>query len=319
MRIVFMGTPDFAATILDDLAEQYDVVAAYTRPDAVRGRGKKLVPSPVKEVALRRGIEVQQPTTFKDPDVIATLEAYKPDFIVVAAYGMILPSDVLECPTYHCLNVHASLLPRWRGAAPIEHAIIAGDEETGVCIMSMEEGLDTGPYCVCRTLPIEEKTSTELSDELANLGSQALLTAIMRLVHGVERWVVQKETDATYAHKISKGELDLDPDLDVQMLSRRVRASSAAHPSKCTVLGRGTTIIDAVPASHDEAALAAAEGLLPGQVRYKAKRLLLGCADGALEIFRLKPDGKKEMDAQAFAAGAAALHGHDGEWTVHHA
>lgn len=319
MRIVFMGTPAFAATILEDLAAQYNVVAAYTRPDAVRGRGKNLVASPVKETAERLGIEVCQPTTFKNAETIAQLEAYKPDFIVVAAYGMILPRDVLECPTYHCLNVHASLLPRWRGAAPIEHAIIAGDEETGVCIMRMEEGLDTGPYCVCRTLPVGDKTSEQLSDELANLGSQALLTAIMRLVHGAQRWVVQKETDATYAHKIGKGELDLDPALDAEMLARRVRASSAAHPSKCTIAGRSVTVLDALSVSHDAEAVRAAEGLLPGRARYAAKRLLLGCADGALEVFRLKPDGKKEMDAQAFAAGAASLRGQDGEWTVHNA
>ena len=129
MRIVFMGTPNFAATILEDLSQHYNVVAAYTRPDAVRGRGKKLVASPVKETAMSLGIPVEQPTTFKDPEAIATLEQYRPDFIIVAAYGMILPVDVLECPTYHCLNVHASLLPRWRGAAPIEHAILADDEE----------------------------------------------------------------------------------------------------------------------------------------------------------------------------------------------
>ena len=319
MRIVFMGTPDFAATILEDLSEHYDVVAAYTRPDAVRGRGKKLAASPVKETAERLGIPVEQPTTFKDPEAVATLERYRPDFIVVAAYGMILPADVLECPTYHCLNVHASLLPRWRGAAPIEHAILADDEETGVCIMRMEEGLDTGPYCVCRTLNVDGKSLPELADELANLGSHALLTAIMQIMRKQERWVVQKETDATYAHKISKGELDLNPALDVDMLARRVRASSAGHPSKCTLLGKGATILDACRADYDEQGRLAASGLRAGEVRYKAKRLLLGCADGALEVFRLKPDGKKEMDAQAFAAGATALHGQDGEWTVHHA
>ena len=229
MRIVFMGTPNFAATILEDLSQHYNVVAAYTRPDAVRGRGKKLVASPVKETAMSLGIPVEQPTTFKDPEAIATLEQYRPDFIIVAAYGMILPVDVLECPTYHCLNVHASLLPRWRGAAPIEHAILADDEETGVCIMRMEEGLDTGPFCVCRTLDVGEKTLPVLADELANLGSHALLTAIMQILRGQERWVVQKESDATYAHKIEKGELDLNPALGVDLLARRVRASSAGH------------------------------------------------------------------------------------------
>ena len=232
---------------------------------------------------------------------------------------MILPIDVLECPTYHCLNVHASLLPRWRGAAPIEHAILADDEETGVCIMRMEEGLDTGPFCVCRTLDVGEKTLPALADELANLGSHALLTAIMQILRGQERWVVQKESDATYAHKIEKGELDLNPALGVDLLARRVRASSTGHPSKCVVLGKGATIIDACRADYDEQGKVAASGLSAGQVRFASKRLLLGCADGALEVFRLKPDGKKEMNAQAFAAGAAALHEHDGEWTAQHA
>ena len=319
MRIVFMGTPNFAATILEDLSQHYNVVAAFTRPDAVRGRGKKLVASPVEETAMSLGIPVEQPTTFKNPEAIATLEQYRPDFIIVAAYGMILPVDVLECPTYHCLNVHASLLPRWRGAAPIEHAILADDEETGVCIMRMEEGLDTGPFCVCRTLDVGEKTLPVLADELANLGSHALLTAIMQILRGQERWVVQKESDATYAHKIEKGELDLNPALGVDLLARRVRASSAGHPSKCVMLGKGVTIIDACRADYDEQGKVAASGLGAGQVRFASKRLLLGCADGALEVFRLKPDGKKEMDAQAFAAGAAALHGHDGEWTAQHA
>ena len=141
----------------------------------------------------------------------------------------------------------------------------------------------------------------------------------MQILRGQERWVVQKESDATYAHKIEKGELDLNPALCVDLLARRVRASSAGHPSKCVVLGKGATIVDASRADYDEQGKVAASGLGAGQVRFASKRLLLGCADGALEVFRLKPDGKKEMDAQAFAAGAAALHGHDGEWTAQHA
>ena len=188
-----------------------------------------------------------------------------------------------------------------------------------MCIMRMEEGLDTGPFCVCRTLDVGEKTLPALADELANLGSHALLTAIMQILRGQERWVVQKESDATYAHKIEKGELDLNPALGVDLLARRVRASSAGHPSKCVMLGKGATIIDACRADYDEQGKVAASGLGAGQVRFALKRLLLGCADGALEVFRLKPDGKKEMDAQAFAAGAAVLHGHDGEWTAQHA
>ena len=144
MRVVFMGTPAFAATILDDLAEQHDVAAVYTRPDAVRGRGKRLEPSPVKAAAERRGLRVLTPRTLRDEAAQRELASFAPDVICVAAYGAILPKEVLDIPRFGCLNVHASLLPRWRGAAPIERAILAGDEEAGVCIMRMEVGLDTG-------------------------------------------------------------------------------------------------------------------------------------------------------------------------------
>ncbi len=165
MRVVFMGTPAFAATILDDLAEQHDVAAVYTRPDAVRGRGKRLEPSPVKAAAERRGLRVLTPRTLRDEAAQRELASFAPDVICVAAYGAILPKEVLDIPRFGCLNVHASLLPRWRGAAPIERAILAGDEEAGVCIMRMEEGLDTGAYCVCRTARIDGKTAPELTDE----------------------------------------------------------------------------------------------------------------------------------------------------------
>ena len=162
MRVVFMGTPRFAAEILDELAEFHEIAAVYTRPDAVRGRGKALAPSPVKEVAERRGFPVRTPRTLRDAEVLSELAAFAPDVICVAAYGAILPKDVLDLPPFGCLNVHGSLLPRWRGAAPIERAILAGDEEIGVCIMAMEEGLDTGDYCVCRSLPAGSRTAAEL-------------------------------------------------------------------------------------------------------------------------------------------------------------
>lgn len=169
MRVVFMGTPRFAAEILDELAEFHEIAAVYTRPDAVRGRGKALVPSPVKEVAERRGLPVRTPRTLRDAAVLSELAAFAPDVICVAAYGAILPKEVLDLPPFGCLNVHGSLLPRWRGAAPIERAILAGDEEIGVCIMAMEEGLDTGDYCVCRSLPAGSRTAAELTEELAAL------------------------------------------------------------------------------------------------------------------------------------------------------
>ena len=193
MRIVFMGTPDFAASVLSELASQHEVVAVYTRPDAVRGRGKQLVPSPVKVEACERGIPVFTPKTLRDADEQQALAALEPDVICVAAYGMLLPAEVLSIPEHGCLNVHASLLPRWRGAAPIERAILSGDEEVGVCIMRMEEGLDTGDYCVCRSLEVGDKDVALLTDLLADLGAHALLTALTQLEAGCIRWTRQDE------------------------------------------------------------------------------------------------------------------------------
>ena len=191
MRVVFMGTPKFAAAILEDLAQQHEVVAVYTRPDAVRGRGKRLEPSAVKAAAERLGLSVRTPRTLRDEAVQRELAALAPDVVCVAAYGAILPKAVLDLPRHGCLNVHASLLPRWRGAAPIERAILAGDEETGVCVMRMEEGLDTGAYCVCRTTSVAGKSAADLTEELADLGSHALLTALVRVERGVDAWTEQ--------------------------------------------------------------------------------------------------------------------------------
>lgn len=295
-----MGTPSFAATILDDLAEQHDVVAAYTRADAVRGRGKGLVPSPVKEVAERRGIDVRTPQTLRDLDEVQALASLKPDVICVAAYGMILPKEVLAVPSFGCLNVHASLLPRWRGAAPVERAILAGDEEAGVCVMRMEEGLDTGAYCVSRSLEIGSLTATDLTAELADLGASALLTALVHVERGAARWIDQDESLVTYASKIAKGELDVSPSDKVVSARRKVQASSEAHPSRAMIGGRRVTLgsVAEVPADEE-----GASGIAAGGVRFAAKRLYLGVSDGAVEVLRVKPDGKQEMDGRAFAAG----------------
>lgn len=306
MRIVFMGTPEFAATILDDLAQQHDVVAVYTRPDAIRGRGKRLEPSPVKRVAQHYEIPVQTPQTLRNAEVLAELSAYEPDVICVAAYGAILPKDVLDIPRFGCLNVHASLLPRWRGAAPIERAILAGDEETGVCVMRMEEGLDTGAYCVCRTASIDGKSAQDLTDELANLGSHALLTALVRVECGADVWTEQVEADATYASKIEKHELDLRPNDSVETIVRKVQASSEQHPARAVIAGRGLTVL-AVSALNDDQARQVSVDMTSGEVRFIAKRLFLGAIDGAVEIKQVKPDGKQAMDAKAFAAGIQGI------------
>ncbi|MDO4970227.1 MAG: methionyl-tRNA formyltransferase, partial [Comamonadaceae bacterium] len=240
-----MGTPGFAAGILESLIHTHEVVGVFTRADAVRGRGKKLVPSPVKQVALAAGIPVFTPPTLRDPLPLQQLHNLEPDVICVAAYGMILPKAVLDLPRYGCLNVHASLLPRWRGAAPVERAILAGDEEAGVCIMRMEEGLDTGDYCVVRSVEIGSKNTVQVTEELSGLGASALLTALGMLENGQVEWTRQDDFFATYATKIAKHEFCLRP-LDTgreDML--KVQASSPAHPARCIIAGRPVSVIAA--------------------------------------------------------------------------
>lgn len=314
MRVVFMGTPDFAASILIELKEQHDVVAVYTRADAVRGRGKKLVPSPVKEVALGANIPVFEPRTFRDEAEVERLRALDPDVICVAAYGMILPQAVLDIPKHGCLNVHASLLPKYRGAAPIERAILNGDDEAGVCIMRMEAGLDTGDYCICRSCQIAGMNAERLTGELADKGAYALLSALYDVEHGVQRWVKQAEEDATWAPKIEKGELNLNPAIECVENLRHVQASGVQHPSKCSIAGKGVTVLSAVALSQDDSCFEAASGLAQGKVLFAQKRLFLGCADGVFEILEIKPDGKKEMDARSFAAGVQNIKSGEIEW-----
>lgn len=307
MRVVFMGTPDLAASILAEVASQHEVVAVYTRPDAVRGRGKQLVASPVKAEALRRGIPVRCPRTLRDAEEQAALAALEPDVVCVAAYGMLLPAEVLATPRFGCLNVHASLLPRWRGAAPVERAILAGDEELGVCIMRMEQGLDTGDYCICRSLDAGEKNAALLTDQLADLGAHALLTALSQLEAGCIRWTAQDEAEVTYAHKIEKGELDLAPDNSVQAICRKVRAASDAHPAHAVVADKPVTVLAARSAVADVQAAQLAGGMSAGQVRFVGKRLFIGARDGAVELLEVKPNGKQAMTAKAFAAGIQGI------------
>lgn len=306
MRVVFMGTPKLAADILVEIAQQHEVVCVYTRPDAVRGRGAKLEPSSVKAAAERLGIPVRTATSLRDAEEQAHLAELAPDAICVAAYGCILPREVLEIPRYGCLNVHASLLPRWRGAAPIERAILAGDEQTGVCIMRMEEGLDTGPYCVRRATEVEGKSAAELTDELANLGARALLTGLSVVEQGGAEWTFQDDAAATYAEKLAKDELYPDPAEPAAAMVRKVLASSEAHPARAVIAGRSATV-ERVALPDDERAAALCDGLEQGAVRFAAKRLFLGTGDGAVEVLSLKPDGKKSMDARAFAAGIQGI------------
>lgn len=302
MRAVFMGTPPIAATILESLAESHEVVSVYSRPDAVRKRGNELSASPVKQLAERLGIPVRTPETLRDPDEIAYLESLAPDVICVAAYGALLPEAVLSIPRHGCLNVHASSLPRWRGAAPIERAILAGDEFAGVCVMRMEAGLDTGDFACLREVEIGSSSAEDLTERLARCGAEALVEALDLAARCELSWTPQNEGFATYAGKIDKGELDPQLGDAALEIERKVRASSAAHPSHAVVAGRPVTLESVrVLTEPDDEQLTA--GLQAGQVRFVRKRFVLKCSDGAVEVLGLKPKGKTSMDARSFAAG----------------
>lgn len=313
MRIVFMGTPIFASIILEELAQQQDVVAVYTRPDAISSRGNSLEPSKVKTTALKLGLPVYTPKTLRDEATQQELASLHPDVIVVAAYGAILPKEVLDIPSLGCFNVHASLLPRWRGAAPIERALLAGDEEVGVCIMAMEEGLDTGDYCISRSIEVRSQSSEELTADLAELGAQALLVALAHLEQGKLSWVKQDESEVTYAAKIEKGELDITPEDTTITALRKIQASSKAHPSKLIINHKPVTLLEAQPAFNQDI-----PALEPGLVGLFAKKVYLGLPDGAIELLTLKPDGKQTMEAKAYASGIQGIKHTPAPWESMH-
>jgi methionyl-tRNA formyltransferase len=296
VRVVFMGTPAFAVPTLQALASDHDVVAVYTRPDAVSGRGASLRPSAVRLAADALGVPVLQPPTLRDSDAASALHAFDPDLVVVAAYGLILPSAVLEIPRYGAVNVHASLLPRWRGAAPIQRAILAGDEVTGVSVMQMEEGLDTGPYCEVVALPLGQKSAEELTRELARLGAAALLRALDRMSAGTCEWTPQDDTLATYADKVTKADVRLSPRLAAEDFLRRVRASTRQAPARLTIGGIGMTILRAEASDTP---------LEQGRAAVVGPSVLLGTSTGAVAMTEVKPDGKRGMDAASWARGAA--------------
>ena len=303
MKTLFMGTPDFARIILHELAgSEHEVVAVYTKEDSVSKRGNKLIPTPVKEEAEEHGIPVYTPKTLKDESTICEIEALNPDVICVAAYGKILPKAVLDIPKHGCLNVHASLLPRWRGAAPIERAILAGDAVQGVSIMKMEEGLDTGDYCAQEEIDAENKSATRLTEELAQVGAKALVNV---LNSSEIDWTKQDETQVTYANKIEKTELNLSPRESAVENYRRVLASADSHPAKCVVAGKPSRVTASAVSSIE---------ICAGKVAVQSKKLLLGCADGTLEVIKIKPDGKKEMDAVSFIAGNASVRDGNATW-----
>ncbi|WP_058270484.1 methionyl-tRNA formyltransferase, partial [Olsenella massiliensis] len=238
MRVVFMGTPDFAVPSLDVLADGHELPLVVTRPDAVRGRGRTLAPSPVKAAALRRGIPVVEARRVT-PDLVQAVRDARPDLVAVAAFGAILPDELLALPPRGCVNVHASLLPRWRGAAPIQRALMAGDERVGVSIMRLVHDLDAGAYCRQASLPVGDLGAAELTRRLGELGARELAGALDDLAAGTIDWVEQDEALVTFAPKVEKAEMLLSPAYPARRNLSLVRASLDAAPARCRIAGQG--------------------------------------------------------------------------------
>ncbi|MCO6056112.1 methionyl-tRNA formyltransferase [Pseudomonas sp. MOB-449] len=291
LRLVFAGTPEFAAEHLKALLDsRHQVIAVYTQPDRPAGRGQKLMPSPVKQLAVEHGIPVLQPPTLRDPAAQAELKALDADLMVVVAYGLILPQVVLDTPRLGCINSHASLLPRWRGAAPIQRAVQAGDAESGVTVMQMEAGLDTGPMLLKVTTPISaEDTGGSLHDRLAQLGPKAVLEAVEGLAAGILQGEVQDDARANYAHKLNKDEARLDwsrPAVELERLVRAFNPWPICHTS-----------LDSEPLKVLAAALGEGKGQQPGQILAASKDgLTVACGEGALRLTRLQLPGGKPLN-----------------------
>ena len=300
MRIVFMGTPDFAVPCLENLCDTgHEVAAVFTQPDKPVGRKQLLTPPPVKEFALSRGIEVYQPARIKNSDVPEIIKGLKPDVIVVVAYGKILPKEVLEAAPYGCINVHASLLPKYRGAAPIQWAVLDGEKETGVCIMQMDEGLDTGDIILCEKTGIgENETSEELFDRLSSIGAEALIEALELIEKGEAVKTPQPQGDFGYAKMITKELCPIDWSRSACEIHNQVRGLQTWPVAQTVINGKVVKIHKTV---HCDCAV---DGTVAGRVIESGKRLIVQCGDSrCLEILELQPQGKKRMIASAFLQG----------------
>ncbi len=294
MRLAFMGTADFALPVLHALAEAgHEIARVYTRPPRRAGRGRNLRPSPVHAAAEALGIPVATPESFRDPAVLADFAALECDAAVVVAYGQILPRAALDAPRLGCLNLHASLLPRWRGAAPIQRAIMAGDAATGVCVMAMEAGLDTGPVLACRETPIgPEDTARTVHDRLAGIGAALMVETLAALAAGTLTPAPQPETGVTIAAKIGKAEARLDWGRSAVELGAHIRGLSPSPGAWCEIAGERVKLLLARPEDGTGA---------PGEVL--DDRLLVACGAGALRLVTLQRAGKGAMDADTFRRG----------------
>jgi methionyl-tRNA formyltransferase len=294
-RVVFMGSPDFALPTLTALAESFDVVGVVTQPDRPAGRGRKVQPPPVKTLAHNLGLLVLQPPSLKDPEELNLLKSLNPDVIVVAAFGQILREAVLSMPPYGCLNVHASLLPRWRGAAPVQAAILY-DDITGVTIMKMDRGLDTGPIINQRSLPIpQDMTAGLLSARLAQIGADLMVDTLPKYIHGELQPKPQDDGDATYAPKLNKADGLLDFEQPAEFLARQVRAY---HPWPGTFQFFGNGRIKVLQA-HAEAA----SDVIPGQRYIVDDHPAWGTVKGLLVLDEVQAAGKARLSGEEFLRG----------------
>lgn len=292
MRIIFMGTPDFAVPTLNALHElRHDIAAVYTQPPRPAGRGKKLQPSAVHKRADELGLLVRHPISLKNAEAQQEFAALNADVAVVAAYGLILPQAVLDAPKQGCLNVHASILPRWRGAAPIHRAIMAGDEVTGVTIMQMELGLDTGPMLSTIRTPIEDKTTGELTAELAELGGRLMAETLRELANHIP--VAQDDGDATHAAKIDKAEARIVWTDDAAVIERKIRALAPFPGAWFELDGERVKVLKAQLASETGPAGSTLDDALT-----------IACGSGAIQPLLIQRAGKPKMDVDDFLRGS---------------
>jgi methionyl-tRNA formyltransferase len=297
VRIIFAGTPQFAASALAELIQEHQIIAVLTQPDRPSGRGMQLTASPVKQLALQHGLPVLQPASLKTEEAQQTIAQLNADLMVVAAYGLILPKTVLQMPRLGCLNIHASLLPRWRGAAPIQRAILAGDAETGVTIMQMDEGLDTGDMLLKKTCAIAgDDTALTLHDKLAVLGAQAIVEALQQLQQGKLNPQQQDAQLATYAAKLTKSESQLDWKQDAVQLERAVRGYFPFPAAKATL---GETTIKILHA-HTSAGKDAEPGTV---IATDKSSIYIACGKGVLALDVLQKPGGKALPVVQFVQG----------------
>ena len=297
MRIVFMGTPDYAVPSLQKLIdEHYEIAGVFTQPDKKVGRKQILTPSAVKELAERYELPVYQPQTLKDGSAYELLKSIAPDMIIVAAYGKILPKSILDLPKYGCVNVHASLLPKYRGAAPIQRAVLNGDEETGISIMQMDEGIDTGDllYIVKTKIGINE-TSAELFDRLSVLGAEALIHTVKNIENGSTA-AYKQEGESSYASMIDKSMSPIDWNRTAFEIHNQIRGLQTWPCAQTVICGK--------PVKIHASVLSDVGGGRAGEVIRADKELIVSCGDGkCISVIRVQPAGKSKMDVRAFLAG----------------